>query len=103
MQVVEILEAGPTMAWTRKGNTNVRKFRCQSGPRKGRVMASPASCNKPLDIHKSAGLKVTKQKKSSHIKTRGKITRRSNPGSVRRVSLNKPRTRKPSSRGRKIR
>ena len=103
MQVFEILEAGPTMAWTRKGNTNVRKFRCQSGPRKGRVMASPASCNKPLNIHKSMNLKVTKQKKSSHIKTRGKITRRSNPGSIRRVKLNKQRTRKPSSRGRKIR
>jgi hypothetical protein len=103
MLVRELFEAGSTMAWTRKGNKNIRKFRCTSGPRKGRVMASPASCNKPIDIHKSKQLKVTKSQKSSHIKTRGKITRRSNVGSVRLAKLNRPRKRTPSSKGRKIR
>jgi hypothetical protein len=95
MLLRELFLEGATMAWTRKGSNLSRKFRCTSGPRKGRVMASPASCNKPLDIHRSKQLKVTKSQKSSHIKTRGKITRRSGSSSVKLARLNKPRRRTP--------
>jgi len=96
-----VLEGKASMAWTRKGTKNVRKYRCTSGPRKGRVMASPASCNKPINIHKSMGLKTTKHKKGQSIKTQSKITKRSNPASRRLKTINTPR--RPTVRGRKIR
>ena len=35
-------EAAGTNAWKKVGNNTVRKYRCTYGPRKGRVMASPA-------------------------------------------------------------
>lgn len=77
--------------WSRKGSQTVRKFRCTSGVRKGRVMSSPAACNKPIDIHKSATFKQTKARKSGSIKIKSNLTRRSNPASKRLKTLNKPR------------
>lgn len=101
MLIIEIVEGKASMAWTRKGSKNVRKYRCTSGPRKGRVMASPASCNKPINIHKSLALKTTKKKKGQSIKFKSKITQRTNPASRRLKTLNTPR--RPTVRGRKIR
>ena len=102
MLVQEIVfEGKASMAYSRKGTQNVRKYRCTSGPRKGRVMASPASCNKPINIHKSMGMKTTKLKKGQSISTQSKLTKRSNVASRRLKTLNKPS--RPTVRGRKIR
>ena len=30
--------------WGRKGSTLVRKYRCSSGARKGRIVSSPTAC-----------------------------------------------------------
>lgn len=98
-EVISLDEA--TNVWSRAGGKQTRKFRCTSGPRKGRVMSSPASCNKPMDISKSAKLKQTKLKKPGQIKFKTGRTRRTNPASVRLTSLNKPKT--PKTRGRRIR
>ena len=95
-----IVEATASQTWSRKGGKNVRKYRCTSGVRKGRVMASPASCNKPINIKKSLKLKTTKGRKGNIIKAVGSRTRRANPGAQRLTRLNKPR--RPSRRGRKI-
>lgn len=100
MYIRELLEAGGN-TWGRKGSRTVRKYRCTYGIRKGRVMSSPAACNKPLDIDKSRTLKQTKQSKGSGIKIKSKLTKRTNSASVRLKKLNKPR--RPKSRGRKIR
>ena len=99
MQVSEILEA--SQVWSKKGTRSVRKYRCTGGVRKGRVMSSPASCNKPLDVHKSAAFKQTKSKKAPQIKFKSGISKRSNPASKRNVSLN--RAIKPKRSRRKIR
>ena len=48
------------LVWSRQGGKQVRKYRCTSGVRKGRVMASPASCNMPLDVAKGQTLKKNK-------------------------------------------
>ena len=88
MLLRELTEA--TQIWTRSGGKQVRKFRCTSGVRKGRIMASPASCNRPISVHKSAALKKTKAAKKGKIQMTGVRTRRSNPASVRLKSLNKP-------------
>lgn len=92
MKVLEILEAS-TQAWKRQGTNNTRKFRCQSGPRKGRVMASPAACNAPIDPKKSKSLKRTKAKLGPQRKFKSSRTRRINPASRRLKSLNRPRSR----------
>jgi hypothetical protein len=101
MLVFEVISEGKSNAWGRTGNKLTRKFRCTFGPRKGRVMASPSSCNKPIDIHRSRSLKQTKAAKGSQIKAKTKITRRTNAGSRRLQTLNKPR--RATRRGRKIR
>ena len=87
MLVKELLEA--TQVWSKKGAKSVRKYRCTSGVRKGRVMSSPAACNKPLDIHKSKTFKQTKSQKLPQIKFKSGITKRSNPASKRNFRLNK--------------
>jgi len=88
MIVAEILE-GVSTAWKRGKGTTTRKFRCKSGPRKGRVMASPASCNKPINKKKSASLTRTKGRLSGQHGFKSKQTRRRNPYSRRLTRLNK--------------
>lgn len=92
MYIRELFEAGGN-TWGRKGTSAVRKYRCTYGIRKGRVMSSAAACNKPLDIDKSKNLKQTKQSKGSSIEIKSKLTRRTNPASVRLKKLNKPKRR----------
>lgn len=87
MLVREFYEA--TQVWSKKGTSSVRKYRCTSGARKGRVMASPASCNKPINMHKSKEFKQTKLKKLPTIKHKSRIAKTSNPASKRNIRLNK--------------
>lgn len=86
--IVEEIVEGVTTAWQRRPGTNVRKYRCRSGPRKGRVMASPASCNKPLNAKKSANIKRTKTKLGRQKAFKGGLTRRRDPFSRRLRKLN---------------
>jgi len=88
MKVEEILEVA-TNAWKRTGNKTVRKFRCKSGPRKGRVMASPASCHAPLKTKSSARLKRTKSRMAGQRAYKSNLTRRRNPYSRRLKNLNR--------------
>jgi hypothetical protein len=88
MRISEITE-GVTAAWKRTGTKNTRQFRCKSGPRKGRVMASPASCNKPINSKKRASLIKTKTRLGNQRKFKSKQTRKRNPYSRRLKKLNK--------------
>ena len=88
MRLREITEAVST-AFRRRGTKNVRKFRCKSGPRKGRVMASPASCNAPINYKRSSNLKKTKAKLGKQRSFRSGLTRTRNPASRRLKKLNK--------------
>lgn len=98
MQVCEILEA--SQVWSKKGTKSVRKYRCTSGVRKGRVMSSPAACNKPLNIHKSKLFKQTKASKAPQIKFKSRMSKKSNPASTRNIRLNK--SIRPRKRSRRI-
>ena len=93
MLVREVL-AEIQMVWARQGGKQVRKYRCTSGHRKGRVMASPASCTRPINVSRSLKLKKTKAAKAGKISMTGVRTRRSVPTSVRLKSLNKPKSRR---------
>lgn len=99
MKVAELFEATPV--WSKSGTHSVRKYRCTSGSRKGRVMSSAAACNAPINIHKSKQFKQTKAQKLPAIKIKSRLTKRSNPASVQNFRLNK--AAKPKHRSRKIR
>lgn len=88
MKLKEITE-GVTTAWSRSGTSNTRKFRCKSGPRKGRVMASPASCNKPVNAKKRATLTKTNTRLGKQRTFKTKQTKKRNPYSRRLRRLNK--------------
>ena len=91
MQVSEVLEG---VAWKRQGSKVTRKYRCTSGPRKGQVRASPASCNAPINVKASQTLKQTKSKLGIHGKVKTRKTKKLDPSSKRSKNLNKPRRRK---------
>ena len=99
MLIRELIEA--TQVWSKKGGGSVRKYRCTTGIRKGRVMSSPAACSKPLNVHKSKSLKQTRSQKAPVMKFKSKIAKRSNPASKRNIRLNK--AVKPKRTRRKIR
>lgn len=94
MQIFEILtEAGTTVAWKRTGHgvksqTTTRKYRCTSGPRKGQVRASPASCNAPYKYKSAVTLKQTKAKLGGHGKFKTARTKKYNPATKRLKTLN---------------
>ena len=99
MLLRELIEA--TQVWSKKGTSSVRKYRCTSGVRKGRVMSSPAACNKPVNAHKSKTFKQTRSQKAPTMKFKSKIAKKSNPASNRNIRLNK--SVKPKKSRRKIR
>lgn len=79
---------GVTLAWGRKGNQLVRKFRCTSGKRKGRLVASPSDCDAPIDLDKRRTFAKTKAQKSEIMGRKAKRTKNINPTSKRMQALN---------------
>jgi len=77
------------MAWAKRGNKVVRKFRCSSGRRKSRVVSSPAQCFAAPDIKKRIKLKMTKARLGARMARKAKKTKRINPASKRVAALNK--------------
>ena len=88
MKVHEIIPEAK-QAWARRGNQVVRKYRCTSGTRTGRVVATPAQCFAAPDIKKRIRLKMTKNKLGSRMVRKTKRTKRVNPASQRVQRLNK--------------
>jgi uncharacterized caspase-like protein len=86
MLINELIEG---MAWAKRGNKVVRKFRCTSGRRKGRIVAKPAQCFAAPDMKKRIRLKMTKMRKGSLIARKSKKTKRVNPASKRVAALNR--------------
>jgi len=83
----EVCEA--RMVWARSGNKVVKKYRCTSGPRKGRVVSSPGQCNKPIDIKRRLRLKQTKARQGARMARKARRTKRTNPASKMLRKLNK--------------
>lgn len=81
--------------WARSGKQVVRKYRCSSGSRKGRVVSNVNQCYANPNMKKSAKLKLTKARMGKTLIRRSKKTKRVNPASKHLSVLNQP--------GRKIR
>jgi hypothetical protein len=93
MLVTEITE-GFVHAWGRKpGGKMVRRYRCTSGKKKGRVVAKPSTCNTAVSPKKSAVLKRTKNIRGASQAVKRSITLR-RPTSKRIRSANRARKRK---------
>jgi len=83
------IEVEEGMAWAKRGNKVVRKYRCTGGPRKSRIVSKPAQCFAPPDIKKRIKLKMTKARLGARMVRKAKKTKRVNPASRRVQALNK--------------
>jgi len=90
MRIVEVegvIEA--KMVWAKRGKKIVRKVRCTSGPRKGRMVSNAGLCSKPINLKKRMTLKKTKAKMGKRMTRRAARTKRRNPVSKRVARLNR--------------
>lgn len=102
MFVRELIE-GARVIYGRSGNKTVRKYRCTSGVRKGRIVAKAATCTKPTNVKQSRTLAKTKRSKGPSIAVKTGRTRRANPFSKKLSHLNTGmRSRKRRSKGKRI-
>lgn len=101
MFINEIVE-GATQIFGKTGGKMVRKYRCTSGQKKGRIVAKPQTCNTPIKVRSSVAAKKARSRKSPLIKIRSRITKKTNPTSRLVGKLNKTRM-KPTRRSTKRR
>ena len=86
MLIEDIIPEG--MAWAKRGNKVVRKFRCAGGKRHGRVVSSPQQCFAAPDLKKRMKLKITKARLGARMIRKSKKTKRVNAASRRVAALN---------------
>ena len=89
VEVEEVMEA--KMVWAKRGSKIVRKVRCTSGPRKGRMASSASQCSKPINLKKRMTLKKTRARMGKRMARRAARTKRRNPVSKRVARLNRRR------------
>ena len=77
------------LVYARSGKKVVRKYRCSSGRLKGKTVANPTACFKPVDVKKRFTLAKTKAKMGKRLTRKSKMTKRMNPASKRLKMLNR--------------
>lgn len=90
MKVLDVI-CESKMVWARRGNKLSRKHRCTAGPRKGRIVASPDQCFKPIDVQKRVAMKKTKAAKGPRMSKRASRAKKYNIASKVLRILNKGR------------
>lgn len=75
--------------WARSGKKVVRKYRCGSGPRKGRIVSKMGQCFAAPDMKKRFTLKKTKARLGGRMARKSKRTKRTSPASIRVQKLNR--------------
>jgi len=65
-----------------------RRYRCTTGPRKGRMVADPATCSAPINIKKRMDFRSTRAKKKGIQGARAGYTKKYNPTSKIAKKLN---------------
>jgi len=74
MLISEILVEGAKQVWGRSKHGPVRKYRCTSGPKKGRTVAKLSTCSTPIKQKKSATFKKTRRTHKTVQAVKRKIT-----------------------------
>lgn len=87
--IIGPLPEGTPQIYGKYGQTIKRRYRCQSGPRKGRIVADPATCTAPMNIAKKQRMKATRAKRSTIQGKRSSYTKKYNPASKLVRKLNK--------------
>ena len=67
----------------KKGGAPTKGFRCTSGPRKGRIVASPSTCFAKLNPSKGAKIRAKRLRKAKTTGVKTGQTKRSGAGSLR--------------------
>jgi hypothetical protein len=94
MIVAEVIE-GYKQVYARSSKGLVRKYRCTSGQKKGRVVAKPSTCFTAVGQKKSTNLKKTRRlNKVKQAQRRNLTTKRPTYGRVRKANRPRPRKRK---------
>ena len=85
MLITEIISSdlSEKQIWGRRGKKLVRKYRCSSGTRQGRIVASMAQCFAAPNIKKKLSMKRTRARLSGKMARKAKRTKRTNPASIR--------------------
>jgi|TARA_B100000925_G_scaffold51283_1_gene33405 hypothetical protein len=90
MLVREITESlSEKQIWARSGKKVVRKFRCTTGRRKGRIVKQMAQCFAAPNIKARITLKRTRARIGGRMMRKARRTKRTNPASRRVQALNK--------------
>ena len=95
MKINEIITEGAVFARaTGKGGAGgaakvKMKWRCDTGPREGRIVGKPADCGGAIDVAKRAKMKKTRARTKVRAARRSKKTKRLNVASKIMQSLNK--------------
>lgn len=101
----EFLDEGYVQIAGRSGNKVVRKYRCTSGSRRGRIVSKPSTCSAPRNVKSTINIKKAKRKsgrlmttRAQRTKTAFKTTKRLKRLNVHSRSKLKPRRRKTARR-----
>lgn len=87
MKIIEVV--GPKIVYGKQKSSIKRKFRCVTGPRKGRLVADPSTCTAPMNVKKSQKMKVTRKKTGTRQAQRQSLTKKYNPVSQNVKKFNK--------------
>lgn len=89
MLLRELSSVNEKMAWAKRGNKVVRKYRCTTGPRQGRIVSNIGQCFAAADVAKRHRLKLTKARLGAKMTRKAKKTKRVSSASKRVKALNK--------------
>jgi hypothetical protein len=100
--ITESLEETAKLVWgmgkhdTRSGQAKM-KFRCSTGPRKGRQVSDIAKCSAPMNVAKAQKMKTTRARTGVQQARRAQRTKSINTASVlaNRLNTGKPKQPKP--------
>lgn len=101
MYLRELIE-GVTQIWAKKGNKQVRRYRCTSGTRKGRVVAKASTCSAPRNVSSSIAITKAKRSKAGLIKAKTRRTKAQSGVSRRVAKLNRPTKKRFSGKRKRI-
>jgi hypothetical protein len=87
MLVEEITEGFVQIFGRNKGKV-VRKYRCTSGTRKGRIVSKPTTCSAPKNVKAKMTMKATRRRKGSTMNIRAGRTKRASAASLKLKRLN---------------
>lgn len=76
--------------WARSGKQVVRKYRCSSGPRKGKIVSDVNKCYTNMDTKKRSKMMLTKARLGKRMTKKARRTKKINPLSKHVNSLNQP-------------